>query len=685
MIICTVTTKNNMYLPMVLANSVKEHLPDAKVAVCFVEKEIPSEAKKFMNFDYLLLSKDLGFPNFNKHIFKHNAVEACTSVKARLFLHLLNRYPTEDRFIFLDGDVKVFGPFEEVNQALNVHPIVVTPHILHPEETVDNVINYEIFLNKFGIYNMGFLAIKRSDMAFQFLKWWADRLEMFCYIAGERGIFTDQKWMDYAPVFYNAYILQHPGYNVASWNIHHRSIDLSPLGQYTINGKPLRFFHFSGLFRVKDENSFKKLHNKHLGNPTFLNRILDQYLLEVKATGADLSRELPWSYEVFDSGEPIQMETRIGYRDNLDLFSHIEDPFQFSNRTFHVNSSSRASGKNEPLVFCTVLTKKYINAAIIMAKSIKAHHPQVKIAACFVEEKMPVDTHLLRDFDHLVLAKDLDIPNFYQQIFMHDEDEVCTFLKTSFLLYLFKNYQQWDRFVYIDPEAMVFSSIDEFLKKLDLNSIVLVPHFLHPEHNFHHIKDTEISLSQSGLYSFSFFGVKRSASSKLFLHWMSKRLIEFYDVPESYRFDKGAKWLDYAPSYFDVYLFRHAGYNVTPGNIFHRKIKYSDGKYTVNGSPLRLFHFANIHRQKRKDYLSLLERHPGEERVIKQLIQEYKTRLNQVESHKPDKDTWSYSYFLNGEPIELASRINYRNHDYKFKKIKNPFNESNKTFRLPLT
>ena len=65
-------------------------------------------------------------------------------------------------------------------------------------------------------------------------------------VAPERGYFVDQRWMDFAPgLVEGLFILRDPGYNVAYWNLAGR--DLRKRGnRYEVDGRPLRFFHFSG-------------------------------------------------------------------------------------------------------------------------------------------------------------------------------------------------------------------------------------------------------------------------------------------------------------------------------------------------------------------------------------------------------------------------------------------------------
>ena len=58
-------------------------------------------------------------------------------------------------------------------------------------------------------------------------------------------MFTDQRWVDFAPSFFDHFILKDPTYNVAYWNLHERDLEWTD-GRYLVNGQPLTFFHFSG-------------------------------------------------------------------------------------------------------------------------------------------------------------------------------------------------------------------------------------------------------------------------------------------------------------------------------------------------------------------------------------------------------------------------------------------------------
>ena len=59
-------------------------------------------------------------------------------------------------------------------------------------------------------------------------------------------MFTDQRWVDFVPSFFDHYILKDPGYNVAYWNLHGRARDAPTAIDISWTASPLRFFHFSG-------------------------------------------------------------------------------------------------------------------------------------------------------------------------------------------------------------------------------------------------------------------------------------------------------------------------------------------------------------------------------------------------------------------------------------------------------
>ncbi|MCF8567637.1 hypothetical protein LLE49_23235 [Alicyclobacillus tolerans] len=347
MIYCTVTTHNHLIMAQVMAQSVKQVDPAARVAICLVEDYMPTEALSCPAVEYVVLAKDLGFINFYRHIFKHSDIEGCTSVKARILLHMWEHFPDEDKFIYIDGDSRLYGRFDEVDELLDRHTLIVTPHITHPESSKEDVKNRELFLMQYGIYNLGFLALRKSQNARRFLEWWALRLEMYCVIDIPNQVFTDQRWIDYAPAFFDTYILKHPGYNVAWWNLNSRSVKRSPEGNILVDGQPLRFYHFSGVMRVKGDYSmlFERF---ILDKNQVLLEMIEGYVKDLQSAGQDFNKGIPWSYDYFTNGTKIRSSSRVVFRENEESLAQIHNPFELSNELFARLPSFRLHSRLTP-------------------------------------------------------------------------------------------------------------------------------------------------------------------------------------------------------------------------------------------------------------------------------------------------------------------------------------------------
>ena len=99
-----------------------------------------------------------------------------------------------------------------------------------------------------GTFNLGFLALRRSNSSARFLDWWGEHLKRECLVKTEEGIFVDQKFCDLVPCFFDeVFLLKHVGYNAAYWNLHERRIEFRSGGWWVNESVALRFFHFSGV------------------------------------------------------------------------------------------------------------------------------------------------------------------------------------------------------------------------------------------------------------------------------------------------------------------------------------------------------------------------------------------------------------------------------------------------------
>jgi hypothetical protein len=192
-------------------------------------------------------------------------------------------------------------------------------------------IDMEISSIKYGVYNMGFLAVNRMYEARRFIEWWAERLYLMCYDDLKNGLFTDQRWIDLAPTFFDVELLHHYGYDFGTWAVKDVAIDKKD-SNYFINKQPLRFAHYSGY----DIGTIDMVKTWWLSdaNRDMYYELIDDYTKELYISGHDKMSKLPWSYARYDTGELISKETRLAYRNENNLRWKIDDPYKYSNAWF---------------------------------------------------------------------------------------------------------------------------------------------------------------------------------------------------------------------------------------------------------------------------------------------------------------------------------------------------------------
>lgn len=317
------TSITSNYIPKarVLARSVKTHNPDAVFCLLLADQLPESVNLADEPFDAVFFMDDLGVEGLGAWIFRHSLVELCTAVKGATFLKIFQTTEA-DKVVYLDPDILVLHSLKELSEILDKHNIILTPHQVEPEITMDAIVDNEICSLKHGVFNLGFLAVRRSDEGLRFLDWWAGRLMKFCYDDIPNGLFTDQKWVDLAPAFFDVYVLRDKTYNVATWNLSHRPVTSSGKGRLEINGTPIKFFHFSGFDSGDQEIMLKKYARGNKG----LFQLRQEYIKALERAGQAELGSLPCIYNYYSNGERITDDARRLYRSRMDLVEAFSSP-----------------------------------------------------------------------------------------------------------------------------------------------------------------------------------------------------------------------------------------------------------------------------------------------------------------------------------------------------------------------
>ncbi len=316
------------YLPKAaaLAHSVKRVHPEAIFHLVLSDRMPACDPSALTAFDHVILIDELPIPNLPSWIFKHRIVELCTAVKGTAFQHIAAKHGAR-RIFYFDPDIIVTGRLDSISRALDAHAIALTPHQIVPDTGMQAILDNEVCCLRHGVYNLGFLAVRMEGQGRQFIDWWAERLRALCYDEVSNGLFTDQRWVDLAPAFFDDIaILRGPEFNVATWNLSNRRATGQAPYDIVINGRPLVFYHFSGF----DSGAQKIMLERYGAHSPVLFEFRDWYIARCKELGQETVGKIPCRYGVFSNGSPVTTDHRLLYRRRDDLMAAFSDPFDAS-------------------------------------------------------------------------------------------------------------------------------------------------------------------------------------------------------------------------------------------------------------------------------------------------------------------------------------------------------------------
>jgi hypothetical protein len=333
----TIVARNYLAYAFVLGKSVLQHHPDASFSIFLMDDverswQASIEAQGFR----CIYPDEIPMQHYRKFVFQYNITEACTGVKPFVAQMLFDR--GAEKIIYVDPDILCFRRFDEVLLALDKYCIVLAPHLCTFKP--DDFYPGERALMTTGVFNLGFLALRKGHTASQLIAWWSQHLRYECIEEPEMGLFVDQKWMDLVPAcFDNVYIMRSTAYDIAYWNLRERILEERGGALHEKNsGEQVAFMHFSG-FALENLDS---IHKYALGNP-FSGAIQKKRFslaqrpdlvgpfhrykeLLIGANIQSLSK-IPYAYSTYDNGQPISQLERSLYLSSASWRASNSDPF----------------------------------------------------------------------------------------------------------------------------------------------------------------------------------------------------------------------------------------------------------------------------------------------------------------------------------------------------------------------
>ena len=315
---------SRLYLPKarIFAESLKRFHPDWEYHIIINDAWPEDEGIEIDDIDLVVPIRHLSIDRFHSWVFGMDAEELCCATRPYYFRDLMEA--GYERVFFFDPDIEVFAPLDPLVDMLDSYSVLLTPHMDKPAHSDAEILYSEMSVLAHGVYNLGFLGARNDANGRAVIDFWKHRLTRYSLKEHARGLWTDQKWFNLVPVYFDGvHVLRHQGCNVASGNISGRPVTERE-GRYFAGEDELLFFHFSGYDRGVPKRMFEVFRQF---NPV-LEELFALYQRKHKiASAATPISEPRWAFSQFDNGAPLPWSVRKFYRDTLDHRLMYRDPF----------------------------------------------------------------------------------------------------------------------------------------------------------------------------------------------------------------------------------------------------------------------------------------------------------------------------------------------------------------------
>ena len=292
----TICSNNFLAQAKAMFDSLLLHNPDLKTFLFLADQRDGSiEYETVIAAETIVITEEI-VPQYADVVKRYSVGELNSAVRPFIFQYISKLYPGAKRLYYLDSDLCFYNSVQQLDEWLNNNDILITPHFLTPVP-MDGHTPFENLALNYGTYNLGFLALNpQTENTKQFLIWWGERTACYSHIDLANGYFTDQIWFNLVSLFFRkVHVIEHPGYNMACWNLHERYIAAYNAGGTILlsSGDPLVFYHFS----LWDHSSPKKLTRDftrfNFDNRQDMARLYEEYYVSLQQNGVDTYSKIP--------------------------------------------------------------------------------------------------------------------------------------------------------------------------------------------------------------------------------------------------------------------------------------------------------------------------------------------------------------------------------------------------------
>ncbi len=262
----------------------------------------------------------------------------------------------------------------------------------------------------------------------------------------------------------------------------------------------------------------------------------------------------------------------------------------------------------KPLAFCTVIRRKQLPAARVLALSLRRRHPGASLHVLLADQARRGPEPWT-----WVGPEELGVAGLPALRSRSSPREFAAALKPSYFSWLIHE-RSITRLVYLSPDTLVLAPLSALARKLERASVLLVPHRLAPSPGDARSPD-EMTFIDRGAYNLGFLALRRDARSRRFLSWWAERLSRHCADDPSNGLYLDQRWCDLAPGLFEgVEILRDERFGAAAWGRGCEGLRWRKGALWAGRARAAFFQFQGARdapglRRFFRSYRALLERH----------------------------------------------------------------------------
>lgn len=318
--------------------------------------------------------------------------------------------------------------------------------------------------------------------------------------------------------------------------------------------------------------------------------------------------------------------------------------------------------------------------ARVLAETVKAAHPDWTMQAVVIEEPgWTLPDHAFTPFDCVIPAADLAPPRFRPWIFGRDRTSARLPVAARAIRHALA--AGAEQVVYLDADSAVFHPFD-FDAPFDLETgdapVLLAPQQISPSATLPSYRDGEAAAMRLGIFSPGFLVVRDIPEGRAFADWFDTRALRPIADGRLAGAQVEPLLCNLAPALFaGLRLVRDPGINVGSTNIAGRQLRIeTDGRITVNGTPLRHFQFPRAGSPAE----TVMERNGRGDIALYELAAWHKRQTARALVPEAARQRWSFACFADGSMVTPPIRRLWRERDDLYAAFEDPFATGPDTF-----